>query len=713
MKSLQKLPAFCTLGVLLLLVFATLASAGTIERVSVSSSGGQGNRDSENAAISADGRYVVFTSLASTLASGDSYLAFDVFVHDRQDGTTERLARLVSDDGMPNSTFYPQRFRPAISADGRYVSFISDSSDLVTGDTNGKMDVFVYDRQTGTTERVSVASDGSQGNGMARDCSISADGRYVAFMSDSPNLGVDADWTDDPFVHDRQTGQTEMVGLTTGGELLEWMAQDPEISANGEFVVFHTTATNVDPGDTSTNNDIYVRDLASENTEWVSMASDGGLANSNSTDGTLSADGRFVAFRSGASNLVAGDTNGRTDIFVRDRQTGQTERVSVASDGTQANSHSYHPTLSADGRVVAFCSSASNLVAGDTNQSSDIFVHDRQTGQTERVSVAGDGTEGYQESAGAYISADGRFVAFESFAPNLVAGDTNEYKDIFVHDRFPVSADFTASPPGGEAPLTVSFTDLSNGDPTSWEWDLGDGTGSLEQNPSHEYADPGRYTVSLTVPDAWKTETETKVRYITVTFQDVLLDHWACNEVLACVDANIVSGYDDGLYRPDTEVTRDQMAVYISRALAGGDENVPDPSGDPTFPDVLAGDWGYKHVEYAAAQNVVAGYEDGLYHPEYQVTRDQMAVYVARALVAPEGDEGLVGYVPADPRNFPDVPATGYGDSGTDPYWAYKHIEYSVENGVVQGYEDGYYHPADPVTRDQMAVYIARAFGLM
>ena len=187
------------------------------------------------------------------------------------------------------------------------------------------------------------------------------------------------------------------------------------------------------------------------------------------------------------------------------------------------------------------------------------------------------------------------------------------------------------------------------------------------------------------------------------TFPDVPLDFWAWRQVESTKIAGIVGGYTDGLYHPELPVTRDQMAVYISRALAGGDDNVPDFTGAPTFPDVDAEHWALDYVEYAVSQNVVAGYEDGTYHPEYEVTRDQMAVYVARALVAPSGEAGLADYVPASPRNFPDVPSS---------FWSYKHVEYCVENGVVAGYLDGLYHPEYTVTRDQMAVYVARAFDL-
>jgi hypothetical protein len=187
------------------------------------------------------------------------------------------------------------------------------------------------------------------------------------------------------------------------------------------------------------------------------------------------------------------------------------------------------------------------------------------------------------------------------------------------------------------------------------------------------------------------------------SFPDVRTGHWAFFQIEACAAASIVKGYTDGLYHAEAPVTRDQMAVYIARALAGGDAGIPDPPDTPSFSDVASTHWAYKHIEYAVSQGVVQGYEDGSYHPEYEVTRDQMAVYVARSLVAPSGEAALADYVPSDPRNFPDVP------SGS---WSYKHIEYCVERGVVNGYEDGKYHPEIVVTRDQMAVYVARAFGL-
>jgi PKD repeat protein len=265
-------------------------------------------------------------------------------------------------------------------------------------------------------------------------------------------------------------------------------------------------------------------------------------------------------------------------------------------------------------------------------------------------------------------------------------------------------AQFIASRVAGAVPLQVTFTDRSTDNPSSWSWGFGDGATSTQQNPIHEYAAVGRYTVSLTAVTDLGPDTETKERYIAVLFPDVLTDHWAWSQVISCVDANVVKGYDDGLYHPADPVTRDQMAVYIARALVSpsGDAAIPDPEPPPSFSDVPPTQWAYKHIEYAVSQNVVKGYDDGTYQPGLTVDRGQMAVYVARAMVAPGGDAAIPDPVP--PATFPDVP---------DTFWAYKQVEYCVGQGVVKGYDDGKYHPEIAVTRDQMAVYIARAFGLL
>ena len=349
-------------------------------------------------------------------------------MHDRQTGQTTRVS--VASDGAQGNGDSGQ---PVISADGRFVAFYSSASNLVPGDTNGVEDVFVHDRLTGQTARVSVASDGAQGNGPSWGPSISADGRFVAFESRASNLVPgDTNDTTDVFVHDRLTGQTTRVSVASDGRegnSYSWLAR---ISADGRFVVFTSDASNLVPGDTNGTWDVFVHDRQTGQTTMVSVASDGTPGNGRSIGVSISGDGRFVAFESEASNLVAGDTNGTWDVFVHDRLTGQTTRVSVASDGAQGADSSSGGELSAHGRFVVFFSFASNLVPGDTNERMDVFVHDRQTGETTIVSVASDGAQGNANSSGAAISADGRFVVFTSKASNLVPGDTNGTWDVFV-----------------------------------------------------------------------------------------------------------------------------------------------------------------------------------------------------------------------------------------------------------------------------------------
>lgn len=192
---------------------------------------------------------------------------------------------------------------------------------------------------------------------------------------------------------------------------------------------------------------------------------------------------------------------------------------------------------------------------------------------------------------------------------------------------------------------------------------------------------------------------------LTPRFDDVPSDWWAFEDIGACVAAGIVGGYGDGLYHPDWPLCRDQMAVFIARAVAGGDSNVPGFTGEPTFADVGTGHWVLRYVEYAVSCNIVGGYGDDLYHPEYSVDRGQMAVFVARSMADPTGDGGLAAYTPPATPTFPDV--------ATD-FWSYRYIEYIAdpERAVVGGYWDGLYHPEIFVSRDQMAVYIAKAFGL-
>ncbi len=335
----------------------------------------------------------------------------------------------------------------SLSGDGRIVAFSSEANDLVPGDSNRVSDVFVHDRATGRTERVSVASDGSQANDFTGTGSggavVSGDGRIVAFRSAARNLVPgDSNYSSHVFVHDRATGRTERVSVASDGSQADGNSGlwGPAVSGDGRIVAFSSEATNLVPGDSNRDDDVFVHDRATGHTERVSVASDGSQANNSSDDPVVSGDGRIVAFSSRADNLVSGDSNDAFDVFVHDRATGHTERVSVATDGSEADRLSQGPAVSGDGRIVAFSSRADNLVAGDSNgdvYDSDVFVHDRATGRTERVSVARDGSQANNSSVSGNwaVTGDGRTVAFISLADNLVPGDTNGHFDTFVAKR--------------------------------------------------------------------------------------------------------------------------------------------------------------------------------------------------------------------------------------------------------------------------------------
>lgn len=260
-------------------------------------------------------------------------------------------------------------------------------------------------------------------------------------------------------------------------------------------------------------------------------------------------------------------------------------------------------------------------------------------------------------------------------------------------------ANFSAAPTSGTVPFTVHFTDLSRNYPIVWGWQFGDGATDTLRNPEHQYTTPGHHTVTLTTVGSAGVSALTRERYILATFRDVPLGYWAFDEIIACVDADAVVGFPDGSYHPEEVLTRAPMAVYLARAMTGG--NVPEGPDTPSFADVPRGHWAYRHVEYVKAHDMVRGYADG-YHPEEPVDRAQMAVYMARA--AAGGEAAVPDYTGAP--SFGDVTSTN------EWAWALKYVEYAHDRGIINGYLGGVYHPEYQVTRDQMAVYLARAFEL-
>jgi len=364
-----------------------------------------------------------------------------------------------------------------VSADGRYVVFESDASNLVAGDTNGFTDLFLKDIQTGAIIRVNTDALGNEATGgtlggASMGSDISADGRYVVFGSAASNLVAnDTNGVSDVFIKDTQTGAISRVNTNAlGNEAMGGTlgSGNYDISADGRYVVFESDARNLVANDTNGMLDIFLKDTQTGTITRVSAATGGtqavlGVSN-NMLRGFVSDDGRYVVFESNASNLVAGDTNGVIDIFKKDLQTGAITRVNTDMNGAEAiggvddfetlSLANDIAGISADGRYVAFNSLASNLVAGDANGVRDVFIKDTLTGAISRVNTDAVGTEANAAGNASFraLSADGRYVSFHSAATNLVAGDTNGVQDSFVKDTLTGAiARVSLDAAGGEA----------------------------------------------------------------------------------------------------------------------------------------------------------------------------------------------------------------------------------------------------------------------
>lgn len=387
--------------------------------------------------ISGDGRYVAFYSPATNLVAADTNGTWDVFLRDNLTNTTSRIT-VDSSGAQGTGGGMPAWASPALSSDGRYIAYESSHSNLVPGDTNSNSDIFLRDITSNVTTRISTDSADAQAiGGNSFGPAITSDGRYVAFYSYATNLiAGDTNGTMDVFVKDTVTGTTSRVSVDSTGTQANSGSQYPVISSNGRYVAFESGATNLVAGDTNALSDIFVRDTVLGITTRISVDSAGTQANGNSYAPAISADGRYIAYYSAATNLVAGDTNGRDDIFVRDTVANTTTRVSVDSSGNQSNHNSQGAAISADGRYIVFHSFASNLVAGDTNGQQDVFIRDTVLGTTVRVNVDASGNQATGGSSGSNfksLSSNGYYIVFSSDATNLVTSDTNATTDIFLY----------------------------------------------------------------------------------------------------------------------------------------------------------------------------------------------------------------------------------------------------------------------------------------
>jgi Tol biopolymer transport system component len=414
------------------------------------------DNDAEIASMSGNGRYVAFQSRATNLSNDDGDASIDIFVRDLQSDTIVLASRVSGAAGPAGDQDAED---PSISADGRFVAFVSNSDNLSGEDNDAYFDIFVRDLQTTVTSYVSRATGptGVSSNGDSSYPAISADGRYVAWASQAASLSPDdGEPFYDIFVRDLQSSRTVYVSRATGemGSAGNADSIGPSVSADGRYVAFESLAANLSTEDTDLINDVFVRDLQTNTTTLVSRASGGGGAggDGHSFAPSISADGRYVAFASEANNLSGADDNAERNVFVRDLQTGVTTYVNQAGGGAAVGGDSSEPSISAGGRYVAFSSEANNLAADDNDNEENVFVRDLQASTITYVSRAGGatGAGGDNDSGGPSISSDARFVAFTSAANNLSTEDNDTYANVFVRDVL----GSPAGPPGAGSDTT-------------------------------------------------------------------------------------------------------------------------------------------------------------------------------------------------------------------------------------------------------------------
>lgn len=457
-----------------------------VELISQASDGTRANSDSGSPAISADGRYVVFSSFASNLVPDDTNGHTDIFIRDRTNATTARVSvPHPPAQASLGTEANGSSFAPAISADGRFVAYASSATNLVAYDTNNVQDIFVTELDLGATTPVPIATTRVSaalnladqtadiftattiGNSVLAMTADEHQGRLVVIVAgtgqgqvreivsnDATTLTVDSAWTITP----DSSSVFRVISQTDADSNLPFLSNDARV------VAFQSSATNLAANDTNDSQDIFVHDRITGQTARVSVRSDGSEHAGISSAPCLSADGLLVVFQSEA-RLSQQDTNYLRDIYLHDRNTATTIRLSLASDATPGNSISTISSLSANGRFALFASLSSNLVTDDTNNAADLFLRDRDTAETSRVSLANDGSEADGSSDfAAEISGAGRLVVFSSSAANLISGDTNGQADIFLRDRQAATTTRVSLALGGTQPNAAATAPVISAD---------------------------------------------------------------------------------------------------------------------------------------------------------------------------------------------------------------------------------------------------------
>jgi Tol biopolymer transport system component len=445
---MQKLLSLAALLAAMVPTGEAQANLDVTTRVSLGVGGIEGNERSLYPQTSIDGRWVAFQSLASNFVPGDTNNHYDVFLRDTLTGAIE----LVGRDSAGTPGIYGSDV-PRLSQDGRFVAFSSISPGLVPGDTSSMRDVFLRDVQASTLQRVNLTPTGGEPNGASELLALSAGGDKVVFWSLATNLVPgDTNGLRDLFLFDANTGRTERISLDSAGNQLTTPVQPPPlgnphpwyegagVSSDGRFVVFATNSPDLDPLESDADQDVFLRDRTLGTTTRISVGLTVPDTLGESLTPSISPDGRWITFFSQSADLVTGDTNGTIDIFLYDRLLANLERVSLNSYEQEANGPSMRSSVSSDGRYVAFMSLATNLSEGDSNGFADIFVRDRDQGVTLLRSRASGGAQRNGTVDFAALSGDGGHLFFLSSSTNLVAGDTNTATDVFRVDLLPGGA---------------------------------------------------------------------------------------------------------------------------------------------------------------------------------------------------------------------------------------------------------------------------------
>lgn len=508
----MRLPLAALTGLMTVLALAPAAAhaAPSTTLATVTSAGGGLNGGATDSTMTPDGRYVVFATGASLDPRDVNGTANDIYRRDRRTGEVILISVPIPALGG----FDKSSSHPSISDDGNRVAFESLSENLVPGDTNGGSDVFVRDVKAQTTTIADVRTDGTLAgpselsNDDVMQPEISGDGTVVVYYAADFTMTSSGSNAFHLFARQLDRPGSERIDGLANGNAANGSPSNapPSISRDGTLVAFSSNATNLVGDDTNNRYDVFVRNRALQTTQRASVNSSGGqVAGADSDRPVLSADGSVVAFDSFATNLVTGDTNAATDVFVRDLRFGQTSRASVFANGAEAPTGGNTPAVSPTGRYVAF-RTTSALITGDTGGNDDVYVADRDTGALSRASVLSNGGNALGASGPPVaVGTTGRFVLFESTNP-FIAGDGNGSNDAYLRDNgldtAPVAVPKIEAQPTG---LDVVVDATASTDADGWveqaSWSFGDGTTANGLRGPHAYAAPGRYSVVLTVTD--------------------------------------------------------------------------------------------------------------------------------------------------------------------------------------------------------------------